>query len=150
MRALMGFAMGYVLGAKAGPKGFEELKEAFFTILRSEEFKELMLAGTTLARDVAERGRGKLAEQMKAMGAKNGDLAQAWRRVADSHEFEMLLKHGAGVLDQIVEQAQVSEAAARDAEPRIQLRANGTVRWRRFVRLGRASQRVRALFPSIH
>ena len=150
MRALMGFAMGYVLGAKAGPKGFEELKEAFMTIVKSEEFKGLMMAGTTVARDFAERGRTKLAEQVKSMGARNGDLAQAWRRVAESREFEMLVKHGAGVIDELLEQAQPRHGAdRRDERPRPRRKlAKGSLRWRRLIILGRASQRFRSIFPS--
>lgn len=152
MRALMGFAMGYVLGAKAGPKGFEELKDAFFTILKSEEFKGLVLAGTTLARDVAERGRGKLVEQMQGMGARNGELVQAWRRVSSSREFETLMKHGAGMLDEMLEQANARrDDGRREETPRpLRRRRTGSVRWRRFILLNRASQRMRSFFPSVH
>ena len=150
MRALMGFAMGYMLGAKVGPKGYEELKDAFFTILRSEEFKGLVRAGTTLARDVAGRGRERMAEQLRAFGATNGDLVLAWRRIAESREFETLLRHGAGMLDEVLEQAPSKhgdDGREDRVRPRLR-RAKGIIRWRRLVRLGRASGRFHALFAS--
>ena len=45
MDLIVGFLVGYVLGAKGGQEKFEELKEAWQTITNTEEFQNLMMAG---------------------------------------------------------------------------------------------------------
>jgi hypothetical protein len=42
MGTLFGFAVGYVIGARAGAEGFEDLMRAFTAIRSSEEYKGFM------------------------------------------------------------------------------------------------------------
>ena len=49
MLALVGFALGYVVGAKEGKEGLERMITATKTVLGSEEFKELMEGAQTMA-----------------------------------------------------------------------------------------------------
>jgi hypothetical protein len=41
MGALIGFVFGYLVGAKAGPEGLEELRKAWEVVSKSEEFQAL-------------------------------------------------------------------------------------------------------------
>jgi hypothetical protein len=61
MEILIGFAVGYYMGAKAGPQKLDELGEACRTIAGSPEFQALLTVGTTLLAKVA-------VEQQKAGG----------------------------------------------------------------------------------
>jgi hypothetical protein len=47
MIALGGFAVGYLLGAKAGKKGLDELTEAWGVIRQSKEFQMVLSGATT-------------------------------------------------------------------------------------------------------
>jgi hypothetical protein len=42
MGTLFGFAVGYVVGARAGSKGFDEVVDALRTVRESEEFQALV------------------------------------------------------------------------------------------------------------
>ena len=59
MTALIGFVFGYVLGARAGEQGYEELKAAWQTIAESEEFQGLVATGLAFAQKRARAGRGR-------------------------------------------------------------------------------------------
>jgi hypothetical protein len=70
MEAIVGFAVGYVLGVRAGREGLEELRTAWSSIRRSEEFQALLsgaagLAGGVLRQVVAQR-RGAIADRVAA------------------------------------------------------------------------------------
>jgi hypothetical protein len=65
MGALVGVVIGYVLGTKAGEKGYDELRTAWKTITSSDEVKDLASGGLSLARDLLRRGRGLLADRLQ-------------------------------------------------------------------------------------
>ena len=64
MAAVIALIVGYVLGARAGEEGLEELKDAWQTIASSGEVKDLLAGGLSIARDIVSRGGGMLAERM--------------------------------------------------------------------------------------
>ena len=49
MLALVGFALGYVVGAKEGKEGLDRMIAATKTVLASEEFKALLEGGQAMA-----------------------------------------------------------------------------------------------------
>jgi hypothetical protein len=49
MLALVGFALGYVVGAKEGKEGLERMIAATKTVLASEEFKAMLEGGQAMA-----------------------------------------------------------------------------------------------------
>jgi hypothetical protein len=64
--AVIAFLAGYVLGARAGEEGLDELKKAWQTISSSGEVKDLLAGGFSIARDIVSRGGGMLAERLPA------------------------------------------------------------------------------------
>ena len=64
MAAVIALIVGYVLGARAGEEGLEELKDAWQTISSSGEVKDLLAGGLSIARDIVSRGGGMLADRM--------------------------------------------------------------------------------------
>lgn len=59
MDVLVGFLVGYYLGAKGGREKLDELSGACQTIAGSQEFQAVMtLASSLLARVAVERGKG--------------------------------------------------------------------------------------------
>ena len=64
MGAIIGVAIGYVLGTRAGERGWEELRESWETISSSQEVKDMMVGGLALAAVVLRQGRGRLAERL--------------------------------------------------------------------------------------
>ena len=64
MAAVIAFVVGYVLGARAGEEGLEELKEAWKTVSSSGEVRDLVTGGLSIARDIVTRGGGLLADRM--------------------------------------------------------------------------------------
>ncbi|HEV8065075.1 MAG TPA: hypothetical protein VGP46_09595 [Acidimicrobiales bacterium] len=56
MGAMIGFLVGYFLGVKAGPKGYEELREAWQVISTSDEVKDLVSGGMTIVKELARQG----------------------------------------------------------------------------------------------
>lgn len=66
MGVLIGVIVGYVMGAKAGEQGIEELKEAWATIRASEEAKELLAGGLSMAASLITRGGGMLSERLQS------------------------------------------------------------------------------------
>jgi hypothetical protein len=64
MGAMIGLAVGYVLGTKAGQKGYDELQDAWETISSSEEVRDMLIGGLAMARDLVRHGRTLLAERL--------------------------------------------------------------------------------------
>jgi hypothetical protein len=64
MLAIVGFAVGYFVGAKAGQEGLDQLMKAWRDIQSSDEFAALIETGRSLvaqaARQVIETGGGVL------------------------------------------------------------------------------------------
>jgi hypothetical protein len=59
MGVVIGVLVGYALGSRAGAEAWPELEEAWRTIVSSEEVRDLVSGGVSLARDLVER-RGEL------------------------------------------------------------------------------------------
>jgi hypothetical protein len=64
MGTVIGFALGYVLGTRAGDEGWEELLESWRTISSSEEMKELAASALNVLRDIVRQGAGMTAERL--------------------------------------------------------------------------------------
>ena len=54
MGVVIGVIVGYALGSRAGPKAWPELEEAWKTIFTSEEVRDLVAGGLSMARDLLE------------------------------------------------------------------------------------------------
>jgi hypothetical protein len=69
MLAIVGFAVGYFVGAQAGQDGLNQLMKAWKTIQSSEEFAALIETSrglvTQVARQAFETGGGVLAGEVK-------------------------------------------------------------------------------------
>lgn len=56
MGTLIGLVIGYVLGTQAGAGEWDEIREAWKTIVASEEVHDLVESGIMIARDLLGRG----------------------------------------------------------------------------------------------
>lgn len=69
MLAIVGFAVGYVVGCRAGQDGLNQLMKAWETIQSSDEFAAMIETGkgliTQAARQAFETGGGVLAGEVK-------------------------------------------------------------------------------------
>lgn len=65
MGAIVGVVIGYVLGSRSGEKGFEELREAWRTISTSEEVRDMVAGGLSVAGGLVRQGRGLLADRLQ-------------------------------------------------------------------------------------
>jgi hypothetical protein len=59
MGVVIGVIVGYALGSQAGADAWPELEEAWKTIVASEEVRDLISGGVSIARDLLSR-RGEL------------------------------------------------------------------------------------------
>lgn len=81
MGTLFGFVVGYVLGARVGSRGFEEVLGALEAIRRSEEFAAFRALGTAHVRSVIGEVGARLAGQSSAASGRDDDpMAAALRR----------------------------------------------------------------------
>ena len=74
MDLIVGFLVGYVLGAKGGQEKFEELKEAWQTITNTEEFQNLMMAGLSLVNRIGQQNDSDAGEDARPMKERIGEL----------------------------------------------------------------------------
>jgi hypothetical protein len=65
MGAMVGVVIGYVLGTRAGEKGYEELRDAWKTIRSSDEVKDMVAGGFSIARGLLQRGSEMLATRLQ-------------------------------------------------------------------------------------
>ena len=65
MGAMVGVLIGYVLGTRAGEKGYEELRDAWKTIRSSDEVKDMVSGGFSIARGLLQRGTEMLATRLQ-------------------------------------------------------------------------------------
>jgi|SRR5271156_140256 len=125
MGALLGFMLGYVLGAKAGPESYDELRKAWETIVNSEEFKSLLGVGTTFVQGMLQQGQQSLGDTLSGLTSGNGDLGDAlkklsgngqlmdaWNIVSQSPELQSLLATGVSFVGGAFERGR---AAMREA-----------------------------------
>jgi hypothetical protein len=70
MLAIVGFAVGYFVGAKAGQDGLDQLMKAWRDIQTSDEFAAMIETGrdllTQAVRQVIETGGGVLGGEVKS------------------------------------------------------------------------------------
>jgi hypothetical protein len=76
MGTVVGVIVGYVLGTRAGEQGWEDFQESWKVISSSEEVRDMVRAGFSLARQLAGRGGEYLAS------AANRDSGSSLRPVA--------------------------------------------------------------------
>ena len=65
MGAVVGLVVGYVLGTRAGEKGYEELRDSWHTITTSEEVKELVSGGFSVLADMVQQGKALLVDRLQ-------------------------------------------------------------------------------------
>jgi hypothetical protein len=118
MGTLLGFALGFYLGAKAGPDGIDELTKAWQTISESEDFQALSASAKATVESLMQQGGasvGKLVATLMGAGVefgsdhhetagKNGNLQGLWGAVTQSAEGQSLVSAGAALLTQLLEQ----------------------------------------------
>ncbi len=61
MGTIVGVIVGYVLGTRAGEQGWEDFRESWKVISSSEEVRDLVGAGLSMARQLVGRGAELLA-----------------------------------------------------------------------------------------
>jgi len=111
MGAILGFMMGYVLGAKEGPERFEELRKAWETIVNSDEFKGMLATGTSIFQSTFEQGKLSVGETLGSLLSGNGNLAEtvssfsssrplmdAWQTLSKSPEIQAMIANGVSLL----------------------------------------------------
>lgn len=105
MGALLGFIIGYVVGAKAGPEGYEEMRKGAKAILESEEVRGLIASGMALFEGFMAQSRGSaLAGKLETFTAGNGDIRGALKAISDSGEIQALLASGMSLIGPWLEQ----------------------------------------------
>ena len=63
MGVVIGFALGYVFGTKAGREGYEELREAVRAIAESNDVKEVVGAAISVVGDILRAGQGVVSDR---------------------------------------------------------------------------------------
>ena len=74
MDLIVGFLVGYVLGAKGGQEKFEELKAAWQTITNTEEFQNLMMAGLSLVNRIGQQNGSDVDGETRPVKERIGEL----------------------------------------------------------------------------
>lgn len=64
MGAMIGFVLGYVLGTRAGEQGWNDLVESWRTISSSDEVRDILVGGLSIARDYVRQGAGLMADRL--------------------------------------------------------------------------------------
>ena len=86
MRVLVGFALGYALGAKMTSGGYEELRRAWQEISESEEFRGAVASARAFVEDALRQGSGRLRE----LAADGGDLSGRLRGLVDAGDVRAI------------------------------------------------------------
>ena len=123
MGAVLGFMIGYVLGAKEGPERFEELRKAWETIVNSEEFQGMLNTGTSLFMSTVQNGKasigealggllsddGQLGETLSSF-SNNGALMDAWKTLSKSPEIQSTILSAVGMLGGLMMQRRTKQS----------------------------------------
>jgi hypothetical protein len=122
MGAVLGFVMGYVLGAKEGPERFEELRKAWETIVNSEEFQGLLNTGTSLFMSAVQSGKTSVGDALGGLFSGDGQLGEtlssfsnnvplmdAWKTLSKSPEIQSMILSGVGILGGMMMQARAAK-----------------------------------------
>lgn len=118
MRGLVGFALGYALGASMSSERIDELRRSWKTIAESEEFQGAVASARAFVENALSQGGGRLAGQLRGLGARNvdlgeklrglvesGELRAAWNRISDSRELQGLVSAGSALVGDAVARA---------------------------------------------
>jgi NhaP-type Na+/H+ or K+/H+ antiporter len=126
MGTLLGFALGYYLGTKAGPNGIEDLLKAWRTIQESEDYQALAATVSATLASAMEQGQGAVANlisgltsagggigasQLIKLAGTNGNLNGVWETITKSAEVQGFMSTGAAMVMQWMERG---ATAARD------------------------------------
>jgi hypothetical protein len=76
MGVVIGVLVGYAIGSKAGSDAWPELEDAWKTIFGSEEVRDLLSGGVSVARDLVSR-RGEFLAGVLGLGDPSARLRQA-------------------------------------------------------------------------
>jgi len=76
MGVVIGVLVGYAFGSKAGSEAWPELEDAWKTIVASEEVRDLVSGGFSVARDLLAR-RGELIAGVLGLTDPTARLRQA-------------------------------------------------------------------------
>jgi hypothetical protein len=68
MGVIIGVIVGYVMGTRSGDRGLAELREAWDTIRSSEEARDIMAGGLSMAASLISKGGSMLAERLQGAG----------------------------------------------------------------------------------
>lgn len=68
MGAIIGFVLGYAFGTRAGQNGWTQLIESWQRISSSEEFKELLTDGMSVAPEFLRHGAEVIVERLGQNG----------------------------------------------------------------------------------
>jgi len=74
MDLIIGFVVGYVLGAKGGHEKFEELKEAWQTITQTEEFQKLLMTGLSFVNQIGQQNGSENGGKARPLTERIGEL----------------------------------------------------------------------------
>jgi hypothetical protein len=74
MDLIIGFVVGYVLGAKGGQEKFEELKGAWQTIVQTEEFQKLLMTGLSFVNQIGQQNVSDTGGDARPMKERIGEL----------------------------------------------------------------------------
>ena len=77
MGVVIGVLVGYALGSQAGSEAWPELEDAWKTIVASEEVRDLVSGGLSMARDLLARRRGELIAGVLGLADPAARLRQA-------------------------------------------------------------------------
>jgi hypothetical protein len=66
MGVIIGVIVGYVMGTRSGDQGLTELKNAWNTIRSSEEARDIVAGGLSMAAGFLSKGGGMLAARLQA------------------------------------------------------------------------------------
>ena len=111
MGAILGFMMGYVLGAKEGPERFHELRKAWEVIVNSDEFKGMLATGTSIFQSTFEQGKVSVGEALGRLLSGHEHLAEtvssfsssrplmdAWQTLSKSPEIQSMIASGVSLI----------------------------------------------------
>ncbi|HEV3113651.1 MAG TPA: hypothetical protein VGY99_24460 [Candidatus Binataceae bacterium] len=119
MGTLLGFALGFYLGTKAGPNGIDDLTKAWQTISESEEFQALSATARATLESLMEQGAAGVAQFVTGLmgaeeepgsehpekpAARNGNLQGLWAAVSQTFQAESAASTGAALVMQLFEQ----------------------------------------------
>ena len=98
MGGLVGFLLGYYVGAKDGPERLEQLLRSAQEILSSTEFQSLQAGVMALVQQTL----GQIQQGVAQPGADAMNAGAAWRVISESPEFRGMLATGASLLQGVL------------------------------------------------